>query len=223
MAYMDYMNLDVRCPRKAVKLNHSLAPCYVHSWMSSFNLVITVTSHGHHGVSNHQQLTCLINRLFRRTSKTFCEGNPSVTGGSPHKRPVTRQTLPFDDVIDSTTVTSAPITAIVHYTVYLIYMLISIVLSWNIWSLLIFEILTPTKGKSSLFVPDYIISWARLTKAYDVTIQRYRNSHEKIHDSKMHILRCMGSKFCGKFQRCPLKFHTKFWTHTPQNMHFMRW
>ena len=51
---------------------------------------------------------------------------------------------------------------------------------------------------------------ARLTKAYDVTIQRYRNSHEKIHDSKMHILRCMGSKFCGKFQRCPLKFHTKF-------------
>ena len=51
---------------------------------------------------------------------------------------------------------------------------------------------------------------ARLTKAYDVTIQRYRNSHAKIHDSKMHILRCMGSKFCVKFQRCPLKFHTKF-------------
>ena len=36
----------------------------------------------------------------------------------------------------------------------------------------------------------------------------------------MHILRCMGSKSCVKFQRCPLKFHTKFWTHTPQNMHF---
>ena len=66
-------------------------------------------------------------------------------------------------------------------------------------------------------------SGARLTKAYDVTIQRYRNSHAKIHDSKMHILRCMGSKFCVKFQRCPLKSHTKFWTHTPQNMHFMRW
>ena len=63
---------------------------------------------------------------------------------------------------------------------------------------------------------------ARLTKAYDVTIQRYRNSHAKKHDSKMHILRCMGSNFCVKFQRCPLKFHTKFWTHTPQNMHFTR-
>ena len=35
----------------------------------------------------------------------------------------------------------------------------------------------------------------------------------------MHILRCVGSKFCVKFQRAPLKFHTKFWTHTPQNMH----
>ena len=36
----------------------------------------------------------------------------------------------------------------------------------------------------------------------------------------MHILQCMGSKFCVKFQRCPLKFHTKLRTHTPQNMHF---
>ena len=36
----------------------------------------------------------------------------------------------------------------------------------------------------------------------------------------MHILLCVGSKFCVKFQRAPLKFHTKFWTHTPQNMHF---
>ena len=33
---------------------------------------------------------------------------------------------------------------------------------------------------------------------------------QKKQDSKMHILRCMGSKFCVKFQRCPLKFHTKF-------------
>ena len=36
----------------------------------------------------------------------------------------------------------------------------------------------------------------------------------------MDILRCMGSKFSVKFQRAPLKFHTKFWTHTPQNIHF---
>ena len=30
----------------------------------------------------------------------------------------------------------------------------------------------------------------------------------------------MGSKVCVKFQRASLKFHTKFWTHTPQNRHF---
>ena len=34
---------------------------------------------------------------------------------------------------------------------------------------------------------------------------------------KMHILPGMGSKFCA----CPLKLHTKFWTHTPQNMDFI--
>ena len=36
----------------------------------------------------------------------------------------------------------------------------------------------------------------------------------------MHILRCVGWKFRVKFQRATLKFHTKFWTHTPQNVHF---
>ena len=61
-------------------------------------------------------------------------------------------------------------------------------------------------------------SGARLTKNYSVTIQRYRNSHAKIEENKIHILRCMGSKFCVKFQRA----RTKFWTHAPQNMHFTR-
>ena len=63
-------------------------------------------------------------------------------------------------------------------------------------------------------------SGARLTKNYDVTIQRYRESNTKIKVSKMHILRCMGSKYCVKFKRCSLKFHTKFWTHILQNIHF---
>ena len=55
----------------------------------------------HDGVSNHQRLYCLLNRLFRHRSKKIlklrvtdiCEGN------SPHKRPVTRKLFPFDDVI----------------------------------------------------------------------------------------------------------------------------
>ena len=33
----------------------------------------------------------------------------------------------------------------------------------------------------------------------------------------MHILQCMGSKFCVKFEGQKL---TKFRTHTPQNMYF---
>ena len=53
-------------------------------------------------------------------------------------------------------------------------------------------------------------SWGPSHKAYDVTIQRYRNSHAKNEDSKMHILLCMGSKFRVKFQRAHVIFHTKF-------------
>ena len=36
----------------------------------------------------------------------------------------------------------------------------------------------------------------------------------------MRILQGMDLKFCVKFQRAPLKFHTKFLTNTPQNMLF---
>ena len=37
---------------------------------------------------------------------------------------------------------------------------------------------------------------------------------------KMHMLRCMGSKCCVKFQKSPLKFLTKSWIHTQKYMHF---
>ena len=41
----------------------------------------------------------------KKTSKvcatSICEGNPPVTGGSPHKGPVTRKISPFDDVLMS--------------------------------------------------------------------------------------------------------------------------
>ena len=61
----------------------------------------------HGGVSNHQPHGCLLNRLFRRRSKKtsklrvtgHCVGNSPGPVNSPHKVPVTRQMLPFDDVI----------------------------------------------------------------------------------------------------------------------------
>ena len=58
------------------------------------------------GVSNHQRLDCLLNRLCRRRSKKasklrvtgLCAGNSPVTG-DPHKGPVTWKMFPFDDFI----------------------------------------------------------------------------------------------------------------------------
>ena len=59
------------------------------------------------GVSDHQPHGCLLNRLFRRWSKKtsklrvtgLCVGNSPGPVNSPHKGPVTRNMLPFDDVI----------------------------------------------------------------------------------------------------------------------------
>ena len=46
---------------------------------------------------------CDQNGRSKKTSKLratgFCEGNPTVTIGFPHKGPVTRKMFPFDDVI----------------------------------------------------------------------------------------------------------------------------
>ena len=49
-------------------------------------VIITVTSSEHYIASNHRQLDCLYNSLFRLTSRkapALCEWNPSVTGGFP--------------------------------------------------------------------------------------------------------------------------------------------
>ena len=61
----------------------------------------------HGGVSNHQPHGCLLNRLFRRRSKKTSKlrvtglraGNSPGPVNSPHKGPVTRKMVPFDDVI----------------------------------------------------------------------------------------------------------------------------
>ena len=41
---------------------------------------------------------------------------------------------------------------------------------------------------------------------------------------KKHIFQCMGMIFCVEFQRFPLKFHTKYLTHTLKDVDFIhRW
>ena len=58
-----------------------------------------------YGVSNHQRLNCLLNRLFWGTSKkisklcVFVRGIDRWLADSPHKGPVTPKLFPFDDVI----------------------------------------------------------------------------------------------------------------------------
>ena len=63
---------------------------------------------GCYGVSDHQRLDCLFNRLVRRRSKKTLKlrGVTSLCGGihrspvkSPHKGPVTRKIFTFDEVI----------------------------------------------------------------------------------------------------------------------------
>ena len=62
---------------------------------------------GRDGISNHQHQDCLLSRLFRRRSKRtsklrvtgLCVGIHRWPVNCPHKWPVTRKMVPFDDVI----------------------------------------------------------------------------------------------------------------------------
>ena len=68
---------------------------------------ITVTSHDCNGMSNHWQLNCLLNSLFRLTweeiSKlpllTLCEGNPPSPVASPHRGPESLKIFPCHNII----------------------------------------------------------------------------------------------------------------------------
>ena len=86
-----------------------------HSHKGNADTVIIVVSwitlqwrhNDHGGVSNHQSHGCLLNRLFRcRSKKTpklrvtgLCAENSPDRWIPPHKGPVTRKMVPFDDVI----------------------------------------------------------------------------------------------------------------------------
>ena len=61
---------------------------------------------------------------------------------------------------------------------------------------------------------------------------RFKNTYELLnlralkisHGNKIYIFQCMGKIFCVEFQRCPLKFHTKYMTHALKDMIFiLRW
>ena len=97
----------IRCLHVAFH-NQELMQCYQYL---PHGIITNISAlHWHHndpdGVSNHQHHGCLLNRLFRCRSKEtsklrvtgLCVGNSPGPGNSPHKGPVTRKVLPFDDV-----------------------------------------------------------------------------------------------------------------------------
>ena len=59
---------------------------------------------------------------------------------------------------------------------------------------------------------------------------RFKNTYELLNlralkfspVHKIHIFQCMGKIFCVEFQRVPLKFHTKYLTHTLKNVDFIQ-
>ena len=58
---------------------------------------------------------------------------------------------------------------------------------------------------------------------------RFKNTNELLNlralkfspVNKIHLFQCMGKIFCVEFQRYPLKFHTKYLTHTLKDMIFV--
>ena len=88
--------------------SRKMFPCFHGRWQRCSKLTALRWRHnGCDSVSNHQPRECLLRRLIRRTSKKtsklrvtgLCVGNSPGPVNSPHKGPVTRKMLPFDDVI----------------------------------------------------------------------------------------------------------------------------
>ena len=65
-------------------------------------------------------------------------------------------------------------------------------------------------------------------ESYTGTGGRFKNTYELLNLRalqilmlyKSHIFQCMGKIFCVEFQRVPLKFHTKYLTHTLKDVDF---
>ena len=84
--------------------------CFPHYWpfgRETVDYPLQWRHNDHDGVSNHQPHGCLLDRLFRckskKTSKLrvtgLCVGNSPGPVNSPHKWPVRRKMILFDDVI----------------------------------------------------------------------------------------------------------------------------
>ena len=69
---------------------------------------------------------------------------------------------------------------------------------------------------------DSIVTGARLNEAYDVTTERYRNSHAKIQDSKKTYFVVYGFQLLCKISKVPLEISQKIWKPYAVNYAFRR-
>ena len=86
-----------------------------------------------------------------------------------------------------------------------------------------------------LFASHLLIIWSLWINRENISCVsggRFKNTYELLNQralkfsyvNKIHIFQCMGKIFCVEFQRYPLKFHSKYLTHTLKDVHFIhRW
>ena len=96
--------------------------------------------------------------------------------------------------------------------------------------------LTGVRWKCKLMVSILSYFWRQAIRLWirDGRLQftggRFKNTYELLNQralkfsyvNKIHIFQRMGKIFCVEFQRYPLKFHTKYLTHTLKDMIFMQ-
>ena len=98
------------------------------------------------------------------------------------------------------------------------------VLTMYLFLFLIPPFLHPPQNFTSWAIPPcvcklpYICPGGRFKNTYELLNLRALK-FSKLH--KNHIFQCMGKIFCVEFQRVPLKFHTKYLTHTLKDVDFI--
>ena len=115
----------------------------------------------------------------------------------------------------------------------------SLTMSYNIspeiWRVIVWTLKNPDQKVVSM---DYRESNSIRPLSWPTTLisnesgGRFKNAYELLNPRALkismlyrnHIFQCMGKIFCVEFQRVPLKFHTKYLTHTLKDVDFIhRW
>ena len=83
----------------------------------------------------------------------------------------------------------------------------------------LFSEVSPKASLNTVITLSYVAPGGRFKNTYELLNQR---ALKFSYVNKIHIFQCMGKIFCVEFQRYPLKFHTKYLTHTLKDMIFMQ-